>query len=707
MRVKMLSTYNLDATLNKEKLFLCTPPPEIDLSSLPSLPDDWLTHLTSIYQKYNSSLKENAIKRHIDEDSGYQLKSILIQQLQLIYYRLEGSLDTQCGALSEDERRALVTQLTINIDDCTEGFHNRVNIIIDSLQEARNFDELLYQVRKTLVTNLATTLTILEIHTWNRISVVAAKDGLGIKANLLEDAYPGYLLDEMIRSALQEEFQKKYTPFNLPFLLADALRGLLFGRGYTGGPKETGYSTGIGEKISALIKRYLPDTDTRNPFDWQDFFIIHYGDDPDSDICIYDLNWNLIRQKFFNVLSKGEYFIEKTPQPRNLLDCAYFSVLFSGGKALFGNETDHITTLFNKKDYLHLLGQLEIIQTKFPIYSEKLNINNFISENISMLTSYIARDLYKSDQMQKTASALRFLVKSIDSRPYSNLTLQILSEYLINYSSSILIRAAHHRKTETIKIISDILGFIIPHIVHKPTLARLILKKDMQDNNVLIITIKKRLVEATKVLLYFIQQHIEIFDSKMLEKFFLAKNKAGETVLTLANVHFEKNCLDFIVSTQKILNTQKEVADFIFKQLARLNIKDTDDKILIDKAIFNKSPLLLENFSKDYFGGYPEKLAYVTDKLLTQYLAQLEIETRGITSIITPYSLFRLAMHENLAAARELDNILKNDGYSVSVLMQLKKDYPALEKSELGKLFAACCELASLEAAANTTRCNS
>lgn len=71
-----------------------------------------------------------------------------------------------------------------------------------------------------------------EIHTHHDFTRVAHQEGLGI--SLSNESYRGGMSWDAIRKALQIEFEKRYTLFNLPTLLTESLRGLLLVIGYSG-----------------------------------------------------------------------------------------------------------------------------------------------------------------------------------------------------------------------------------------------------------------------------------------------------------------------------------------------------------------------------------------------------------------------------------------------------------------------------------------
>jgi len=146
----MLENYRLHNDLNKNKLFLLTPPLELDSVGLPKLPKNWLRKLAILCsddQATQSQYKHLLETKHIPKSA---LQSELSKTVQLIYYRLNGDFDEKLGALTPDNRKAIICALTEDIDKCTPGFHNRANRILFSLQKPQSMDHLLYTSTKIL-----------------------------------------------------------------------------------------------------------------------------------------------------------------------------------------------------------------------------------------------------------------------------------------------------------------------------------------------------------------------------------------------------------------------------------------------------------------------------------------------------------------------------------------------------------------------------
>lgn len=315
-----------------------------------------LAELTDI-----SSIK---FARHIAKRSSYQLKNDLKDGLQRIYYRLNGDLDSILGPLQE--KIALIYKLAEGLNYCSAGFHERVNTLLESFKVAENFSELLYSVRKSLIEKTAIaqmqSANFLrdwrnEIHTYYDFTRIAHQEGLGI--SLTNESYRGGMSWDAIRKALQIEFEKRYTLFNLPTLLTESLRGLLIEIGYTGAREQDNpYSDSQTKKFFLLIKKFL--TSNYQDTDWADFF--NYDDDV---IGILDINWEFIRTAFFKQLTSENYFKVCSDEDfhRHLL-----------------NLLNHIKATSN--NYFTLLAQIEPKSFNLLFYRLEKRPSQALQENV-------------------------------------------------------------------------------------------------------------------------------------------------------------------------------------------------------------------------------------------------------------------------------------------------------------------------------------
>ncbi|WP_342220735.1 hypothetical protein [Rickettsiella endosymbiont of Miltochrista miniata] len=527
----MLDEYQIDPAFNKNLVFSYQPPPNINATELPILDKTWLVDFKKIICEADNKLPKNVFDRHIGEISDYRAKVPLLKQLQLIYHRLLGHLDSELGKLSADNHQAIISSLTEDIIECSEGFHNRVNIIVDSFHKPRNLAELLCTVRKELVKEVATTLTN-EVHAWNRISVIAASDGLGIKANFPDDTYSGALSETLIRRALQQIFYKKFTPFHLPSLLIAAFREFI--------PEleieiEKGKKNGLGlglqmkEKITRLIKVFLPEyineenEKDKNPNNWENYFKIS-----PIDSSLVDVNWEKMYRSFYEALSDNNYF--KRPQINTLLDSAYYNLFLIKKTAHIPSKL--ISKLFKEEKHSDLLEQLVELNTRFPKYYQHVSKNKIFIKNCLVFIDYLTQQLkissaYSTEIMQ----GLRLIIR-LDLRRKNFIIEKIADMFLLKNRSGfnpLMLGAVNNPE-----LLNDILVFLKKNeaIIDSRKVEEMLLMKNKDNCNALMLAASKQ-AEAIGTILSFLTTSIGRFANDTLHKLFTQQQKDSYTAVTL------------------------------------------------------------------------------------------------------------------------------------------------------------------------------
>src|SRR5436190_2207148 len=547
--------YKMNPALN-EKVLAYTPPPSVDIT-LPILASNWLDELQKMISEADPQLSPNCLYKHIGDKSSYRAcaKNFLQKQSQLIYHRLQGNLDVELGALSPGDRQALIFKLTEEIENCSEGLHNRVNTIVDSFQQPRNLDELLYVVRKRLVENVATQLTK-EIHTWNGVSMIAAVSGFGIKANCSEDIYSGNLPTATIRRALQQTFAKYFTPYSLPNLLIAAFKELI--------PEleiEKKSENGIGlqtqEKISGLIKAFLPEHinknsgDSNDPNNWINYFKIPAHEKNALIFRFVDINSEKMYQSFYYALLNKKYF--KNSKPNTLIENAY-SNLFLNNSGKFDSPEPIISKLFDEHQYYSLLAQLVKLKEKYPIFYKENIYNTKIKK---MQTTFLKNCLAFNDFLSQQLAISEQYSKEITQGFQLILNLNLRNEFVIEQiANSLLVTDKQHfnllmlgtlNNMELVKNIFDFFKkyekFINPKIDEK-----MLLMKNKDHCNAIMIAANKQ-KEAIFTILGFLSTHIGRLANDTLYKLFTQQQKQdSNTVLTLTacdNSDLLKNILYF------------------------------------------------------------------------------------------------------------------------------------------------------------------
>jgi hypothetical protein len=487
----MLTEYSINPAFNKDLIFAYRPSPEIDLSKLPNLPENWQVVLQTIICEADPKLPKDILSRHLEKTSIFSEKNQLIKKLQLILHRLLGNLDTVLGKLSIDERQGLLTKLAEEIIYCTEGLYNRVSMIVDLFYPPRNLEELIYTVIKSRVEEVAHTLTD-EVHAWNRVSIIAASDGLGIKANFPEDRYTGALIDTTIRNFLKHSFHEiKFTPFHLPTLLINEFIRFI--------PeleaeknKENGLTQLFQEKIITLIQRFLPEyintLDSHHRNYWLNYFEVFHDKKDYQKIKLVTLNWEKLYQSFFAALSQYHYF--ENPKKNTLIDCAYYNLFLT--KKPNDSTSQLISFFFKEEKHSDLLEQLVDLKVRFPKYYQKISKINVFNKKGLVLINYLTRQLKIHQQhLPKIILGLHLCI---------NLHLKNRS-YLID------------------------------------KIAKALLLKSQSGSNLLMFASQNNL-ELTKDILSFIKENKKFIDNELIKKFFLMKNKENLNALMLATMYY-------------------------------------------------------------------------------------------------------------------------------------------------------------------------
>jgi hypothetical protein len=198
----------------------------------------------------DTSLQKN-LGAHIGPEATYALKKPVLESLKIIYERLKGE------GISEPEKQMIAFKLQERAEQCTPGFHNGVNGIIDGFSLAQDVTALMQRVRQSMVSSMANRLTN-EVHTNNRCFVVAEKEGYGVHALNRDDMYRGDLSDAAISQALETTFSEKMRLFFVLNALEEEFRGQLSITGYEG-PKEAGYQADELEAIDDYLKMFYRD----------------------------------------------------------------------------------------------------------------------------------------------------------------------------------------------------------------------------------------------------------------------------------------------------------------------------------------------------------------------------------------------------------------------------------------------------------------
>jgi len=514
----MLKDYKLHNDLNRDKLFLLTQPPALDTSGLPALPKDWLKELAIMC--YGDAAREasyeNPFNKHL---LGLSEQSELSRTVQLIFRRLCGHLNEQLGALLPDNRVAIIYKLTEDIEKCTEGFTNRVNIILFAFLKPQSLDHLLYKARKCLVEEeVATKLKAQNVHNWNRVGHVAASECLGVQPNFTNDPYGRNDKSDLVIAELKKVFEEKYTPFFIPYLLAQQLHGILVDVGYVGRKTvdDGGYLLFEIESMIKWLKCFLSDLEVcyENAETWDTYFIIE-----SEHSLVLDINWKLVRQYFFEALIKQEYFL-KQPEYRHLPDHAAHNNLYPDNPDQCIPEAGFIAELFKVTNY----QQLSYIKGNFPDYYKQL------VKNEHFLKKYTARihDIYKKLKEDKV-EFLNSLAETLDL--CCEETISMIQPLFLQQDfrrGNVLMYAAEYRPD----IAEIILQFFTEHkaCFSSEVIQHLFLQQNSMKQNVLMLAMRSHFDLAKKMLQFF-TEHQAWFSSEVIRKLFLQQDCSRRNVL--------------------------------------------------------------------------------------------------------------------------------------------------------------------------------
>ncbi len=197
-------------------------------------PEELINLLDAIKEHIDESQRaifSSHITRHIGKDSTYALKSEAFQGLKIIHDRF---MDKETKA---SEKAMIALKLQERAEECTPGFHNGINEVLDGFFLASHLNDLMYRMRQDIVARTATRISD-DTHVNNRCFVIAETSGYGVHPINRNDQYLNHRNDEfpnkMIEEELEKSFDKELRIFTVLQGLEDQLRGQLSRAGYEG-----------------------------------------------------------------------------------------------------------------------------------------------------------------------------------------------------------------------------------------------------------------------------------------------------------------------------------------------------------------------------------------------------------------------------------------------------------------------------------------
>ncbi len=222
-------------TLNPELVYQLPPERKVPAASREPLPEDWLTQLIQVtldnFESQPSFDLSARIAEHIGEQSTYEMKDQIIEGLKPIY-----SVMVDASTI-KDYKAAIAFKLIERAENCTPGFHDGVNSIVEGFERPESIDALLHRIRHDIVSKTANQTTD-EVHGNNRFFTVAQTDGYGVRALNPKDIYRGDITDRVIQNKLAASFSRDYRLLNILSGMEDQIYSELLMSGYTrSGPK--------------------------------------------------------------------------------------------------------------------------------------------------------------------------------------------------------------------------------------------------------------------------------------------------------------------------------------------------------------------------------------------------------------------------------------------------------------------------------------
>src|SRR3990167_8245858 len=144
--------------LNTDKSY-AQQPMRLDVDADMVIPDDWFARLGDLVSgilELNPEDKTawvHRLNRHAGANATYNFKAQLLDSLKITYVKLV-SIE-----MPSDQKTSVSVKLAEGSDnECTPGFHDRVNELLESFIKPKNLDELLQVQRQWLVVRAAAQL---------------------------------------------------------------------------------------------------------------------------------------------------------------------------------------------------------------------------------------------------------------------------------------------------------------------------------------------------------------------------------------------------------------------------------------------------------------------------------------------------------------------------------------------------------------------
>lgn len=284
---------------------------------------DWLTALYTLAAKqlglddqHHDEAGHTAIdyfiqdaKKHTGNASTYTHKVKLLDSLQLLYTAFTSA------QVTNNQRTMMALKIQEGTQNCTPGFHTRVQLVLELLNLPKDFDGLLAKTRSSIVeqiVSIALKDDTQSVHGGNRFYVTARNMGFGVRPIYEEDTYinVGGVEHKKMEADLAKGFDAHYGLFGILTALRDQIESIIREKGYIG-RKETSYTNDDIERYNELIKPFIVMTEDAL---WESVI------DEDAYVkTVFGIHWQNVKKALFEKLI-GEKYIQLTPEEIDLFN---------------------------------------------------------------------------------------------------------------------------------------------------------------------------------------------------------------------------------------------------------------------------------------------------------------------------------------------------------------------------------------------------
>ena len=332
--------------LNKEKCFTLPLPREVPTYVELNIPQ--LIDFIGLYCKgSNRDILQQRFKDHIGENSTYQYREFLKSELKIIQAYFADTTN------SEDKKCNIADKLYEAIEECSPGWHARIDSVLLGLERSNSIDDFLALIRRSIVDSVAHGCTE-EVHLHNAFFIHAHNLGFGVQP--LNEADPYSRALSLEEEALLIKAIEGYTPMLILNDFRESLEAELRSHYEYQGKKDTGYSFEVYGRIETYLKTIFGDKSDitiRNVF-------VFVEDENEEEICA-DINWRFLQNTLWKKMRAERYFTF-TKEESDLFE------------ALYQEDSRSLTNLLSQPHYQHAIRTLKLSQ--YPEFIQGLPEQN-------------------------------------------------------------------------------------------------------------------------------------------------------------------------------------------------------------------------------------------------------------------------------------------------------------------------------------------